>query len=280
MPAESATAEELVERLWAAPEAPSSRLPRVLFVTGHPDDEAIGAGALLRRLGPRASLVCLTDGAPRDLRDAHDAGFANREEYARERRREFESVRGFSGMDQSNCHRLEFVDQEATLHLVAITQMLATIFAESRPDLLITHPYEGGHPDHDAAAFATFSAAHLVAGSGAAIPIAEFTSYNAGPVGEGWSTDFLPHPGIDPKRVMLSNEDRTFKRRLMECYSSQRWILHAFPCEYESLRVAPRYDFSSPPHPGRLFYERFDWEVDGSGWRDLATKAEEGLGRL
>lgn len=278
MPAELYAVEELVDRLGMQGEG-SVSFPRVLLVTGHPDDETIGAGGVLRRLGPSASVVCLTDGAPRDLRDARDAGFATRDEYAWARRLEFESVRKLAGIDPSNCHWLGFVDKEASFHLVGIVRTLAAILDRTRPDLILTHPYEGGHPDHDAAAFATSYAVRLLGRAEVAIPIAEFTSYNAGPMGETWCTDFLSNPGTCPRRAILSDEGRAFKRRLMECYSSQRWILHAFPCEHESFRVAPPYEFGSAPHHGRLFYERFDWGIAGLDWRELAKEAEEGLGR-
>jgi hypothetical protein len=42
-------------------------------------------------------------------------------------------------------------------------------------------------------------------------------------------------------------------------------------------RIPPEYDFTVPPHPGKLHYEKFDWGVDGDRWRALASVALERL---
>jgi hypothetical protein len=56
-------------------------------------------------------------------------------------------------------------------------------------------------------------------------------------------------------------------------YRSQAKVLESFPTDIERFRVAPKYDFHSPPHRGPLFYERFDWGVSGAEWRELAVRA-------
>ena len=53
----------------------------MMLVVAHPDDETIGFGGHLRRLR-RLTIVHVTDGAPRDLRDAGRCGFASADAYA------------------------------------------------------------------------------------------------------------------------------------------------------------------------------------------------------
>ncbi|MDF2780993.1 MAG: LmbE family protein, partial [Geminicoccaceae bacterium] len=66
-------------------EQPGAELPpSVLIVAAHPDDEVIGASTLLMRI-PELRLLHVTDGAPRDLRDAQAAGFAGWQDYAQAR---------------------------------------------------------------------------------------------------------------------------------------------------------------------------------------------------
>jgi N-acetylglucosamine malate deacetylase 2 len=65
--------------------------PSVMIVVAHPDDETIGMGAQLCRF-KNALLVQLTDGAPRDGRDATAHGFTTIAEYACARRAELDAA--------------------------------------------------------------------------------------------------------------------------------------------------------------------------------------------
>src|SRR3954464_2123746 len=71
------TAGDWLDVLCAEPAEEGSH-PSVALVVAHPDDEVIGAGAQLPRWRVEA-VIHVTDGSPRDLRDAHATGFATRE---------------------------------------------------------------------------------------------------------------------------------------------------------------------------------------------------------
>jgi len=49
-------------------------------------------------------------------------------------------------------------------------------------------------------------------------------------------------------------------------------MLERFTLEWERFRPAQSVDFTQPPHPGKLLYERWGFAVDGSVWRAEATK--------
>jgi hypothetical protein len=87
---------------------------------------------------------------------------------------------------------------------------------------------------------------------------------------------FLPAPG-DVRTVVLSDAARDLKRRLFDCYPTQRGILQYFPTDVERFRPAPGYAFARAPHEGTLYYERQDWGMTGPRWRALATAALEEL---
>jgi hypothetical protein len=93
---------------------------------------------------------------------------------------------------------------------------------------------------------------------------------------------FLPScgPGSVPGsiKVWLSGRAADLKRQMLACFTTQRATLAPFQTSYELFRLAPRYDFSRPPHDGTLYYETFDWGVTGEQWRDRARDAALSLG--
>jgi N-acetylglucosamine malate deacetylase 2 len=252
--------------------------PRVVVLVAHPDDEAIGAGAVLRSL-PDVTVVHVTDGAPRDEGYAESRGYPNRHTYARARREEVIAALSLIGVPPERIRGLGFVDGEATLHLVELSHRIADIIEELRPDVVLTHPYEGGHSDHDATAFAVHLAVGIVKREGTPPPLLiEFTSYHNFK-GRRRLFDFLPFGSSKVKTVELSEEDKEIKRQMFEAFESQRALLHTIPIEVERFRAAPRYLFTVPPHEGTLEYERVCKKITGAEWRAHAEKALEKLRR-
>lgn len=250
----------------------------VLVLAAHPDDETIGAGALYRYL-EKVAFAHATDGAPRDLVDTLSHGFSNTDDYAKARRGELLAALWLSGVESSRCLQLGLPDQEASLHLVELTIWVKDRLKETRPETVLTLAYEGGHPDHDSVSFAAHAAVALLKKEGeAAPPLIEFPLYHA--IGNGskmMRTGFLPREDVEPITFILTEEERRHKREMMERFTSQAAMLRHFTVEQESFRPAPKYDFTEPPHEGRLYYEDFDWKEDGAGWRG---KAREALARL
>jgi LmbE family N-acetylglucosaminyl deacetylase len=244
------------------------RTERILLVAAHPDDEVIGAGGQLAEWRKGLTILHVTDGAPRNLADAREAGFETRAEYAQARRREMLAAVALAGVDESQCHELGIVDQEASIAMADIAARLREWIARMRPATILTHPYEGGHPDHDACAFAVHRACAL-AGAPEEM-LWEFTSYHAGPQGTV-TGEFLPGGEQPPVRFELGEDARRRKRRMLDCFATQKAILEWFTICPEMFRQAPRYDFTAPPHDGELHYERFDWGMRGARWRELAA---------
>jgi LmbE family N-acetylglucosaminyl deacetylase len=170
------------------------------------------------------------------------------------------------------------VDQEAALSLVDLSRRLAILLHDLQPAVVLTLPYEGGHPDHDATAFAVYSACRLLAQHQTLPPVVvEMTSYHNGAQGIEVG-EFLPGTDSAVTSLVLSEAERDFKRRLLACFPTQRQTLSYFSVVVERFRLAPRYDFTQPPHPGLLFYECFPWGMTGERFRRLAREALETLG--
>jgi N-acetylglucosamine malate deacetylase 2 len=110
-------------------------------------------------------LLHVTNGAPRNLLDARAAGFVGWQDYAAARRQELLAALRLAGIEATRTVQLGMPDQEASFRLVELAAALAAKFSALRPEVVMTHAYEGGHPDHDATAFAVHTACALVSGA-------------------------------------------------------------------------------------------------------------------
>jgi LmbE family N-acetylglucosaminyl deacetylase len=243
-----------------------------MVVSAHPDDEIIGLGAQLPHLR-NTIFITVTDGAPHDMEDARSHGFTTRGTYAEARRRELLEAFSMAGISAQYSCCLRFVDQEAGKCLIDITHILIDMFRRLRPRFVVTHPYEGGHPDHDATAFACHAARRLLVRDGVCPgQLVEFASYHMGR--DSYVTgEFLPDSSRPVLTLCLSPEQQAFKRQLFSCFQTQLAVLRDFRLDVENFRIAPEYDFCSPPHDGPLYYENFSWGLDGKQWRQYARAA-------
>lgn len=256
-----------------------SHMPRTVVVVAHPDDESLAIGGRMSRFC-NAQFIHITDGAPINGQDAAANGFASVDEYRAARQIELRNALRAGGIEQPHLHTLNIPDQQAVFRLTQVTQSLAELFAEIRPEAIFTHPYEGGHPDHDACAFAVHHAIAMnMNQTGRAAPpvVVETPFYHATSTGMVTGT-FAPASRIDLERSdALTELERTRKRHILACFTSQRETLQQFSLDDERFRVAPLYDFTQPPHAGPILYDRFPWGVDGRRFLELAAAAEAQL---
>ncbi|MCY1073994.1 PIG-L deacetylase family protein [Archangium lansingense] len=249
----------------------------LLFLAAHPDDEVLGASWLLRR-SPGCHVVHVTDGAPIDAALRTLDAPPTREAYARIREEESLAALALAGVPRDNLLSLGAVDQESAQQLVTLTECLVALIKALRPALLVVPAYEGGHPDHDSAAFISHAAVALLARTGRTPPVllemASYCRHREGLV----IVDFLAAPDGRPvATVTFTEAECAAKRRMLACYASQTRTLDTFPVREERYRAAPRYDFTRPPHEGTLPYESRGWRMTGARWRELAREALEAL---
>jgi N-acetylglucosamine malate deacetylase 2 len=170
------------------------------------------------------------------------------------------------------------IDQRAGDALVDLTLAVQAEIERRAPAVVVVHPYEGGHPDHDAAAFAAHAAVRRIRARRAerAPILVEMTSYHRrdGALRTG---EFLP-PGGGAVERWLVDAERARKTAMLRAYASQSAVLAPFGVQRECFRRPPAYDFGAPPHPGQLHYEQMGWRWSGAQWRRLAVTALDQLG--
>ncbi len=235
-------------------------------VIAHPDDETIGMGARLNRFSD-LRLIQVTDGAPLDMGDANARGFATTQAYAAARALELDAA--LAALEaRARLIRYGVTDQGASDRLAELTERLAADLADV--ELVFTHPYEGGHPDHDACAFAVQFACQRL---GARAPVRlEFGSYHQAD-GRQVSQAFWRDPDRPCIVLRPSAADRARKAKAFAAYEGQADVMAHFAVDCETYRAAPTYDFTRPPPPGALLYDGFGFEMTGVKWLERARIA-------
>lgn len=244
-----------------------------MIIAAHPDDETIAIGGQLDRMAG-IRLLHVTDGAPMDMGDAIACGFALREDYADARRAELTAAMALAGIDEQALVSLNVPDQSVAFRMAEIAPQLADVLREGSVRTVITHAYEGGHPDHDATAFIVHAACHLLARSIFPAPtVIEFPLYharNGGIVAQ----EFAPaEKRSGACAIVLDGAALELKKQMFAHYVTQRRMLEVFAGRVERFQPAPKRDFGQLPNDGDLYYEHFDWGLRPMEWPPLVERA-------
>lgn len=234
----------------------------IAVVVAHPDDETLCASTLMRR-ARNLTLIHLTDGAPMDGFDAARAGFSTADAYAAGRRKELDQALGALGVQPRMRSRYALPDQDTIFHLPGLIALIREDLADCAA--VVTHAYEGGHPDHDTAALAV-----RLACTGTELIRLEFAGYHARD-GLAATGRFHPDPDAPEREVMAADADRAARAEALACFASQAGTLRNLAFARERLRLAPDYDFDLPPPPGEALYDEWDLSLTSTEWRAVAA---------
>jgi LmbE family N-acetylglucosaminyl deacetylase len=197
-----------------------------LIVAPHPDDETIGAGIwMARHRDIRITLLHITDGSPRDPSNALAAGFASREAYADERRRELGEALSLIRIGPEQLRSFSYVDKESHLHLPELIARMAGLLKELQPTVVLSPAYEGGHPDHDTAAFAVAVARRHMIQSFCHV---EYRLYHADSTGAMVTDEFLSQSMNLVEVYRLTKAEQQLKKCMLASFRTQQHILREF----------------------------------------------------
>lgn len=233
-------------------------LGTTLVLVAHPDDEAVGCGALLQRMREPA-VVFATDGAPRDRYFWEKCG--SREAYAELRRGEARAALGLVGVRHVEFLRAGegcITDQELFRTLGPALESLAALLRRYQPQALLTLAYEGGHPDHDSCSFLVSVLARRFR-----LPAWEMPLYFRRTDGAPLAQQFRELNGTEAVLEPSAQEQRV-KHEMLAAYASQGEVLKQFSAAREWFRPQAAYDYTQPPHPGVLNYEAWGWPIKGT----------------
>jgi N-acetylglucosamine malate deacetylase 1 len=223
---------------------------RTLILAPHPDDEIVACGIAAHRAreaGTRFSVLYLTTGVPprEVLWPWRRGGHA-----ARVRRRRDEAVAAAALLRLEPAGFLDIASRRLAGRLDEAFAALDRALAETGADMLWVPAFEGAHQDHDAANA-------LAAGFHDRLPVWEFAAYNF--AGGKVRSNRFPDARGGVIELRLDRDEAALKRRALRLYASEAGNLRHIRLAEEAGRPLPHHDYAAPPHPGRLFRERFHW---------------------
>jgi LmbE family N-acetylglucosaminyl deacetylase len=223
---------------------------RILILAPHPDDEIVACGIAAARAGAAGAAVFvlyLTTGVP----EAATLWPWQRADYrARVARRGAEALAAAALLGLAPVDFRDTPSRKLRFELDRVAGDIAAAIGETGAEALWVPAFEGGHQDHDAA--------NAVAAAFAdRLPVWEFAAYNF--AGGGVRANEFCHVLGGDSVIAATPQEAALKRRALACYASERGNLRHLGFRCEACRPLPVHDYATPPHPGRLFRERFHW---------------------
>jgi LmbE family N-acetylglucosaminyl deacetylase len=223
----------------------------ILVLTPHPDDEVVACAAAIgraRAAGAKVALLYLTHGC---IEAAAMWPWARQGYGAAVARRRAEGERAAAELGVAIAGRTDRPARHLWRELPAGEAEARAAVAAHAIDQIWTPAYEGGNPDHDGA---NAIAARLAAGG---MSVLEFAEYNL--QGGRPRSHAFPVPNGQETVLALTPAERDAKRRLIGLYASEQANLNYVLPDRETFRPLATYDYARPPHPGKLWYARFQW---------------------
>ena len=136
-------------------------------------------------------------------------------------------------------------DQKLHTYLGRAAATIERYVVEHRPEAILSHAFEAGHPDHDSCAMLA-----RWAGLKFSLPVWEMPLYyRPTPASPLIYQRFLYSNG-DEVALCPTPEELAIKKRMLSQHRSQAAVISEFDVAREVFRPQPVYDFTVNPNPG------------------------------
>ncbi|MFC7527331.1 PIG-L deacetylase family protein [Actinoplanes sp. GCM10030250] len=128
----------------------------LMVIAPHADDETLGCGALIARARARGvpvTVVVATDG-----RHSTESSVLSPDQLAALRTAELAAACTRLGVPDQDVRQLGFADTTLTRNAAPLTEAIAALHAERRPEVALVPAVQDDHPDHRAVHHATLRA--------------------------------------------------------------------------------------------------------------------------
>jgi LmbE family N-acetylglucosaminyl deacetylase len=223
---------------------------RILILVPHPDDEVVACCATIKRAQTKGSTIFslyLTHGCL-DYETLWPWQRKNYTAYVGRRRSEAETVADFLHITPVGwCSRPA---RHLWRELSSAYKEIQIVISDHNIDQIWVPAYEGGNADHDG----TNALGSVLARQ---VSVLEFAEYNLFQ-GQAHSHVF-PYTDGTEQVIALTLVEQQRKREALAHYKSEKLNLNYVDVQQECYRPLTAYDYTAPPHPGTLWYTRFQW---------------------
>ena len=242
-------------------------MKNVLFVIPHPDDEIVGSCILIKNYlrKQKVTLVFITNG----VISANTNWFWKRKDYKKDVSIRYqEMLKSLTNLGVDDFFLQDIPTRNLKSNIDKSYFFLKQIILDKNIDTVFCPAYEGGHQDHDVTNF-------IVSKLKSFCKVFEFPEYNFHSRVINNNTFFE----INGSEIVLDldHKQKKFKNKSINIYKSEKKNLGYINFKQECFRPLARYDYTSPPHKGVLFYRRyslFSWHprVDENSPIEICNK--------
>jgi len=135
-------------------------------------------------------------------------------------------------------------DQQLHRYLQQAATCIEQCANKNRPEAILTHAYEGGHPDHDSCAFLAYQI-----GQRLSVPVWEMPFYHQTSTTSPLIYQQFLQTSQNEVSLSASPAEMYRKECMLRRHETQANVISEFDKTRELMRPQPSYDFTVSPNP-------------------------------